>query len=442
MKALGMLSGLLASLALAQPPIPRPAPEPPVRSPEVHPDRRVTFRLRGPDVREVKLNASWHQGEKDLVRKDDGIWSLTIGPLEPEIYNYTYSIDGVATIDPHNPAVKTGVRSASSVLEVPGDSAAFYDLRDVPHGAVHIHHYRSKATGTTRRLHVYTPPGYTGAVRRHPVLYLLHGAGDDDRGWIDIGRANLIFDNLLAERKAAEALVVMPFGHILPLDDPRTDREQQNRLFEKDLLEDVIPFIESTYRVRRDAASRAIAGLSMGGGQSARIGLGNTDRFHWVGMFSAAVRQPTSNEAIQRFLANPERSNAALRLLWIGCGKDDFLVQANEEFVALLEAKGIRHTWRLTEGDHSWPVWRRYLRELLPLLFAPSATAAAKPAANEPGTSQVNEIGSRSPIHPEPKATSTLHALPTRNPAIPALALTRGNNSPAKNSTASGPTNK
>lgn len=366
---LSLISSPLLWALLAQE-VPRPpAPEPAVRSPEVHPDRRVTFRLRGPEVREVRLNASWWAGEKNFSRNQDDIWSLTIGPLAPEIYNYTYSIDGVTTIDPHNPAVKTGVRAASSVLEVPGDSPAIYDLREVPHGAVHIRYYRSRAIGGTRRVHVYTPPGYSAGNKRYPVLYLLHGAGDDDSGWMSIGRANLILDNLVAEGRAQEMLVVMPFGHVPGLADPRTGWEEQNRLIECDLIGDLIPFIESAYRVRRDAASRAIAGLSMGGGQAARIGLGNLEVFRWVGMFSAAVRQPASSEALQRFLAEPEKSNAALRLLWIGCGKDDFLIKPNEEFVALLASKGIRHTWRLTEGDHSWPVWRRYLAELAPLLF-------------------------------------------------------------------------
>ena len=347
----------------------RPAAEPPILSPEVHPDRRVTFRLRGPQVREVRLNANWWAGEKNFARNEEGLWSLTIGPLEPEIYNYTYSIDGVTTIDPHNPAVKTGVRAASSILEVPSDSPAVYDLRDVPHGSVHIRYYRSRAIGGVRRVHVYTPPGYPAGNKRYPVLYLLHGAGDDDSGWMLIGRANLILDNLIAEGRAPEMLVIMPFGHVAGLADPRTGWEEQNRLIERDLLEDLIPFVESAYRVRREAASRAIAGLSMGGGQAARIGLGNLDLFGWVGLFSAAVRQPSATQPLQRFLAEPERSNRALRLLWIGCGKDDFLFKPNEEFVALLASRGIRHTWRLTDGDHSWPVWRRYLAELLPLLF-------------------------------------------------------------------------
>lgn len=378
MKTTCIAAALLANLAaglFAQPPARRPPQEPPIQSPEVHPDRRVTFRLRGPDVREVKLNANWYAGDKTFVRGEDGVWTLTIGPLAPDIYNYTYSIDGVATIDPHNPAVKTGVRPASSVLEVPAETPAFYDVRDVPHGAVHIHHYRSKAAGQTRRLHVYTPPGYASAAnRRYPVLYLLHGAGDDDSGWMHIGRAHWIMDNLIAEGKAAEALIVMPFGHILPLGDLRAGWERQNQLVEKDLIEEVIPFIEASYRVRRDPDGRAIAGLSMGGGQSARIGLGHPELFHWVGLFSAAVREPASNEALQRFLAEPAKANAAFRLLWIGCGKDDFLLEANQQFVALLESKGIRHTWRLTEGDHSWPVWRRYLNELLPLLFRQGRT--------------------------------------------------------------------
>jgi enterochelin esterase-like enzyme len=355
---------LTQQLALAQR---RPQP-PAVVSPEVHPDGRVTFRLLGPEAHEVTLNASWVKGPKNMAKDEKGIWSLTI--VEPDIYNYTYSIDGVRTIDPHNPWVKTGVRAASSTVEVPASSPLFYDLRKVPHGEVHIHYYESKALGVTRRLHVYTPPGYDPAKnQRYPVLYLLHGAGDDDSTWTSIGRANLILDNLLADRKAEPMIVVMPFGHTPARAGSSVERQVTSQAFENDLLGDVIPLIESKYRVRKDAASRAIAGLSMGGGQSSRIGLGHPELFQWVGAFSAAVRDVETNKPIQKFLSDPKKANQ-LKLLWIGCGKDDFLLDANKKLVALLEEKGIHHTFRLSEGDHSWPVWRRYLNEMAPLLFA------------------------------------------------------------------------
>ncbi|MCW5976812.1 MAG: esterase [Bryobacteraceae bacterium] len=361
---------ILASALLAG----QPAREPETKSPEVSPDGRITFRLRAPDANSVKLNASWYQGPKDMTKDAAGVWSATIGPVATDIYNYTYSIDGVTTIDPHNAAVKTGVRPASSVVDVPGEAPRIFDLRDVPHGSVRIHYYASKSAGMTRRLHVYAPPGYDNDKgRRYPVLYLLHGAGDDDSGWMTIGRANLIFDNLIADGKCQPMLVVMPFGHVMRGGDWNVMREVRNRQFDEDLTRDIVPFIDANYRTRKDADSRAVAGLSMGGGQSARAGLGHPGMFHWVGLFSAAVMNLDEHEGVQSFFADPEKANRALRLLWIGCGKDDFLIEINRKFVARLEEKGIRHTWRLTDGDHSWPVWRRYLAELAPLLFVKTA---------------------------------------------------------------------
>lgn len=362
--------GSLAQQPAKTTPAPRVARPPTLSSPEVHPDRRVTFRLRGPQVREVRLVASWFEGPKQMSRNEEGIWSLTIGPIEAEIYNYLYSIDGVRIIDPHNPMVKTGIRSTSSVLSVPAAEPAFYDVRNVPHGAVHIRYYYSRALNLTRRMHVYTPPGYDPRKgKKYPVLYLLHGAGDDDYGWMSIGRANLILDNLLAEKEAEPMIVVMPFGHTPLAGGEAPDRALRNERFSNDLLGDVIPFIETNYRVKRDADSRAIAGLSMGGGQAGRVGLGHLGMFHWVGMFSAALRDAESDESVRPFLSDPDAANKTLKLLWIGCGKNDFLLEANKQFVALLAGKGIEHTYRLTEGDHSWPIWRNYLHEMAPLLF-------------------------------------------------------------------------
>ncbi|MCP5113882.1 MAG: esterase, partial [bacterium] len=249
-----LLPVLMVSSSFAQAPARRAPRRPAVKSPEVHDDGRVTFRLRGPKVQQVTLNASWHQGSKDLVKGADGMWTLTIGPLEPKIYNYTYSIDGVRNIDPHNPMLKTGIRSSSSVLDVPASPPAFWAMRDVPHGEVHIHHYASKATGTTRRAHVYTPPGYEANEKRYPVLYLLHGSGDDDSAWMSVGRAHLILDNLIARSAAEPMIVVMPFGHTVPA--ANAGRGVRNKRFENDLLGDVLPLVEARYRVKTDADSR------------------------------------------------------------------------------------------------------------------------------------------------------------------------------------------
>lgn len=355
----------LAASAFGQGPGQRPAR---VISPEVGDDGNVTFRLRGPEATEVVLDAELAGGEHPMTKGDDGIWTVTIGPLDPEIYEYTYRIDGVKVTDPHNAAVKIWMGGNASVFEVMGDGPAFYDRQAVPHGDVHIHRYDSKSIGQPRRMHVYTPPGYENDTeQRYPVLYLLHGSGDDDSTWVQGGRADIILDNLIAEGKAEPMIVVMTNGHPTPWG---TRRGGNTGLFDKDIVGDVIPFIDSRYRTKSDQRYRAIVGLSMGGGQSLSVGMNNLDLFDYVGSFSGAIFGMESNEAMQSFLKNPEHSNSSLRLLWIGCGEDDFLLSRNESLNASLKEAGIEHVYRITPGGHAWPVWRGYLREIAPLLFA------------------------------------------------------------------------
>jgi enterochelin esterase family protein len=243
----------------------------------------------------------------------------------------------------------------------------------VPHGTVRIHEYRSRSLGRQRGLQVYTPPGYDQeSAVRYPVLYLFHGSGDNEATWVALGRAHLIVDNLIAQGKAKPLVIVMPDGHAAAPRPPGAPGAAEGRSrnvvdFERDLLEDVMPFIEANYRVRSDAASRAIAGLSMGGGQSLTIGLNHPDRFAWVGGFSAAVSNPET--AISAALADPKATDSALRLVWIACGKDDRLVENGQRFSEVLKARGIRNEFQITAGNHSWPVWRRYLAEFVPRLF-------------------------------------------------------------------------
>lgn len=342
--------------------------EPRIVSPEVHPDRTVTFRLRGPEIREVLLNASWNGEPAPLAKGDDGVWSVTIGPVEPDILSYTYRIDGVQVLDPHNPRVKLWLGGAASLVEVPAGEPTYYDLQPVPHGNLHVHHYESKAARKTRRVYVYTPPGYENNKKSYPTLYLLHGSGDNESTWSEVGRANMILDNLIAAGKVEPMVVVMPNGHPVPWGQ-RGPRNQNTDLFRQDLTEDLIPLIESRYRVRKNRRNRAVAGLSMGGGQAVHSGLGRTDLFRYVGAFSAYVHEPASNPTVQAFVADPEKANRDLAVLWVSIGEKDFLLEGQKEFHVVLEDSGIRHTFQVTAGDHSWPVWRRYLRDFLPLLF-------------------------------------------------------------------------
>ncbi len=363
---------LVRFTALAQAPSTnRPAFTPPPNSPEVHADRTVTFRVRAPKATEVSVSGEWPGGAKALTKGDNDVWSVTLGPLEPDVYGYTFSIDGFRTLDPVNPGVKPMRSPTTSVLEVPGKPPRIWEFQDVPHGAVRLHDYQSKSLGRLRHLRVYTPPGYDRGGRRYPVLYLFHGAGDNDATWTAFGHAHWILDNLIAAGKAKPMIVAMTDGHATApqfTGVPGTNMISRNVSdFERDLLGDVLPFVEANYRARREAASRAIAGLSMGGGQSLTIGLNHPELFGWVGGFSSFVRDPQT--VLAKALANPEATNRKLHLLWIACGKDDRLVENSRQFVEVLKKNGIRHEFHETEGNHSWPVWRRYLADFAPLLF-------------------------------------------------------------------------
>lgn len=343
-----------------------------VVSPEVAADRRVTFRLLAPKAREVLLTGEFIHGSRSLVMSEDGVWSLTVGPLEPEIYHYNFTIDGVRTIDPGNPEVKTGSTPATlaSVLEVRGDGHAFYDGQAVPHGEVHSHWYESKSLNSLRRLTIYTPPGYTRDLHtRYPVVYLFHGANADESAWVWRGHLNLILDNLLAARQAKPFIVVMPFGYGVPPGAPAAPGQNTAR-FAMDLIEDVIPYVQSAYRTHADRDHRAIAGLSMGGGQALSIGLNHLELFSYVGGFSSGFGPDADfPRSYASLVADPNAANTRLRLLWIGCGKEDGAFGASKAFSDFLTRNKVTHTFRETGGAHTWMVWRRYLSEISPLLF-------------------------------------------------------------------------
>jgi enterochelin esterase-like enzyme len=369
----------LACLALAAWIPPAAAQTPPastaqvrIVSPEVGTDHRVTFRLLAPNATEVSVSGEFMEGSKALERNAEGLWSATIGPVEPEIYYYNFTVDGVRTIDPGNPNVKTGstADTIQSMLEVRGDRPAFYDAQPVPHGEIRTHWYQSRSLNMLRRLTVYVPPGYEsdGSIRL-PVLYLLHGANGDETIWTRLGHANLILDNLLAAGKTRPFLVVMPFGYgVMP--GSASPRGENTALFTRDLLEDVIPYIDSRYRTRADRDDRAIIGQSMGGGQSLSIGLNHLELFSYVGGFSAGLSKAADFEkTYSSLIADPAGANNRLRLLWIGCGRDDSLFGGSRKFSDFLTENRIRHTFRETGGAHAWMVWRRYLNEVSPLLF-------------------------------------------------------------------------
>lgn len=352
-----------------------------LRSPEVNPDRTVTLRFRAPQATQVDVVGEIMQGAgpRPMTKGEDGVWTATVGPLPPEIWSYNFRIQGVDVTDPSNPSIKPTPpgQAMSSFVEVPGDAPAFYDSRPVPHGDVRMMLYESKAMGVTRWVWVYTPPGYDKSTTRYPVLYLLHGNGEAQNGWVMNGRANIILDNLIADRKAVPMLVVMPQGHALqgagvgPLERIPGETSMFSDRFPRDLLEEVIPLIDRSYRTSTRAEHRAIAGLSMGGGQALTIGLANTDRFGYVLGFSAAIGgQFASSEAtLAHARASSALINSRVKLLWISVGRQDFLYQANKRFSDELTAAGVNVTYRETEGAHVWSIWRKNLNETLPMLF-------------------------------------------------------------------------
>lgn len=353
----------------------RPAPSA-VRGsqyPLLHTDGTVTFRVVARDAKQVQVaprGTGNGLGDKPLAmtRGDDGAWTVT-APVRPGFHYYQLLVDGFACNDP---ASRTffGWGQESSGLEVPDPELDFYSLRDVPHGDVRICTYESRVAGPTRRVFVYVPPGYdVDTTRRYPVLYLQHGAGESERAWTEQGHANLILDNLIAAKQAEPMLVVMENGYALPSTE-RSTRGQADK-FPDLVVGELIPFIDSKFRTQADREHRAIAGLSMGGGQAMRTGLANIDKFASIGTFSGALRDFNIDTSYGGTLANAETANRQLQLLWIGCGTEDGLIAGARALHQALADRKVEHVWVEGPGSHEWQVWRKHLHEFAPRLFKP-----------------------------------------------------------------------
>ena len=350
----------------------------PVTSPEVHPDGTVTFRLSAPKAQDVQLICegvpnSPNENATVMLKGSDGTWRFTTEPLNPDIYGYSFVIDGVVTVDPNNPFLKYNLLHSKSQVEVPGPALTPWQVADVPHGDLHRHLYKSAAGGDERNFTVYTPPGYNpSGHKRYPVLYLLHGYSDNDTVWTQTGRANIILDNLIARGQAQPMIVVMPLGYgdmnVLKL----TGKLDQSPLWQANLdkftltlLDEVMPQVQTEYRVATGPKFTAIAGLSMGGAESLIAGLNHLDRFGWIGAFSAGGL----NDYPTRFPALDAGANKKLHLLWIGCGHEDGLYNVNRQLCAWLAGKGVRYAWTEIPGVHNYHVWRPFFAQFAPLLF-------------------------------------------------------------------------
>ncbi len=363
---------------------PAPAPNDTLISPRFLSENRVLFQIYAPGASEVTIRGDWMEvpGVTQLAKDSLGVWAVVVGPLVPDYYSYAFTVDGVRTLDPKNAAMRPSVRVPGSIFYLPGEETAFMDLRPVPHGEILQIWYPSSTLGVERRMHVYTPPGYHLDNTEYPVFYLLHGAWEDDAGWSTVGRAGFILDNLIADGKAVPMIVVMPNGSLPAPENPpaggrtssdwRAFIEAAQARFTSELMNDVIPAVESRFRVRKNSADRAIAGLSMGGGQTLRVLTGHWDQFAYAGIWSAGLLGQDPADFVARngaFLGDAVRINQHYRLMEIACGELDYLFETSKALAGVFTEAGIAHGHIITGGEHSWVNWRKYLRDMGERLF-------------------------------------------------------------------------
>ncbi|MBS1813625.1 MAG: esterase [Acidobacteria bacterium] len=346
-----------------------------LKSPEVHPDRTVTFRYRAPNAKQVEIYLEGRIDNMPMTKDAQGVWTLTVGPLEPEYYGYRVIADDVKHLDPMDPNIRTNLQSPSSFFLIPGNPPRAWERTDVPHGEVHHHLYRSKLANDDRDIWVYTPPNYDEHRKeKYPVLYLLHGYSDDAEGWITNGNANYILDNLIAEGKVKPMVIVMPLAYGTmemitkgwnvwtgKYEVPTRNQE----MFADQLIHEVLPLAESKYNIATDAAHRAIAGLSMGGGHTLYTGLNHPDVFGYVAAMSSAIINKDYDHAYSG------RNKARLKLFWISCGTEDSLIKTNRDFEAWAKTNVNAEAVSINEtpGMHTWLVWRQNLISIAPMLF-------------------------------------------------------------------------
>jgi enterochelin esterase family protein len=348
--------------------------------PRVHSDNRVTFQLKAPDAQKVQVAVPG--ARHDMTRGENGMWSVTTPPLIPGFHYYSLIVDGVAVNDPGSHTFY-GTGKDSSGIEVPEKGADYYLLQDVPHGDVRIRPYLSKVTGKWRRCFIYTPPGYdSSGTARFPVLYLQHGMGEDETGWIFQGRANVILDNLIAAKKAVPMIIVMDNGYATKqgASAPQggTARVGGGTMaFEEVMTKDLIPMIDSTLRTTADREHRAMAGLSMGGNQTFQVTMRNLDKFAYIAGFSGTMNGLSKDPldpatAFNGMFKDGADLNRELKLLWIGMGtaEPDPFPGAIGAFRAMLDKAGVRYVYFESPGTaHEWLTWRRDLHDFAPRLF-------------------------------------------------------------------------
>ncbi|WP_321372424.1 alpha/beta hydrolase-fold protein [uncultured Draconibacterium sp.] len=368
---------------------------PVIISPEILSDNAVTFKINAPEATAVNVVGNWMENPfagAGMTKDSDGIWSFTTEPLTPDFYQYSFQVNGVTAIDPSNVKVCRDGSRFTNYFVLPGDQSNLYKVKDVPHGTVSKVWYDSPTLGMKRRMYVYTPAGYEGSTEKFPVLYLLHGMGGDEDAWSSVGAAENIMDNIIAKGLAKPIIVVMPNGNynqsaaqnVLPANTNFMANYDENAgKFEESLVKDIIPFIDSNYRTYTDSKNRAIAGLSMGGGQATYAGLTNIDKFDWIGSFSGAfviwpnVRPaPGVNDLNMDAVENivfpglDSGVNSKIKLMYLAIGTDDPLIDPQRKFKDWLDDNNIQFENIETPGyAHVWSLWRMNLVEFGSQLF-------------------------------------------------------------------------
>ncbi|MDR2915053.1 MAG: esterase [Tannerella sp.] len=341
-------------------------------SPEVHPDNTVTFRFNAPNATYVELDAQFLKENLPMTKDENGIWSITTSPVKPDLYPYHFIADSISVNDPNNVLIFPNERFKGSLVDVQGSTPLIYSVRDVPHGKIAYRFYKSKTLNDTRPLVVYTPPGYDPqGSRKYPVLYLIHGATDTHETWYKAGRANFILDNLIAEGKAEPMIVVMPYANPRMTFAGKVNAATENPFdYTDELVDDVIPFVEKNYRVEANASNRAVAGFSRGGYQTLHAGLGRPDVFEYVCAFAPAVNAQRAEESFKDgTYASAGDLKSKLKLLWLGCGTEDFLYEWSLALTKKLDEQGIPYEKMYTPGGHTWMNCRLYLNEIAQKIF-------------------------------------------------------------------------
>lgn len=336
---------------------------PSIVSPQVNADNTVTFKYFSRNAQKVTLNGEFLASPLAMTKDTGGVWSITVGPIKPDIYPYFFTVDSTQVADPNNSYIFANERFKRSIVDIPGSTPLVHSLQNVPHGKISYRYYKSKTLGTTRQMLVYTPPGFNAnGTKKYPVLYLIHGGSDTEETWTKVGRANLIADNLIAQGKAVPMIIVMPYGNVRPSTVPDG--------FTKDVMNDVIPFIEANYPVLTDSRNRAVAGFSVGGGQTLNIGLTNTNRFSYVSSYAPFTQTPEWQRNFGAgYAPNAATVNNQLKLFAIHVGTEDFLYESVKQNIAMYEGKGLKVKSYIVPGGHTWMNCKLFLATTLQEIF-------------------------------------------------------------------------